>query len=363
MRLEFAISEMGVGGAERVVVELIRDAAARGDDLSLLGAPGTLDAELTDLELERRSLPTARRPAGLFRATGRVGRFTRSFAPDLVHAHNPKVTGVVALGTRLGRPLGRPPVLSTYHGVPHEEVDTAAKIHRLADHVVCVSDDLAAQMRDRGLPADKLSVIPNGVPDAPPLSDAERQRIDRELGLAADDLVVSIVGRFAPQKDHERFLRAAALVSEQQPRARFLLVGDGDLRADIEVEAARLGLGERAIFTGIRTDARELIARSDLLVFSSLWEGLSIAALEALARGVPVISTDVEGMRDILLAGAGLVVPHDDEALASAIERCLADEELRTRLGETGRRIHAEGYSIGRMAADYRRLYEALVDG
>ncbi|HVW48645.1 MAG TPA: glycosyltransferase [Solirubrobacterales bacterium] len=361
MRLETAISAMGVGGAERVVVELVRDAAARGDEQALLGDRGALDAELADIPLRRVTLPTARRPLALLRAGGRIARATAAFRPDLVHAHNPRITGLVAVGTRVGRPLGRPPVLSTYHGVPHEEVDGAARILRLADHVVCVSADLAAQMRERGLPAAKLTVIPNGVPAPPPLTDAERRRLDAELGLGAEDLVVSIVGRFAPQKAHDRFLRAAARVLAAQPRARFLLVGDGDLRPAAEAEAARLGLGDRAIFTGIRADARALIARSDVLVFSSVWEGLSIAALEALASGVPVVSTDVEGMRDILLAGAGLVVAHDDEALAAAIVRCLDDPAMRARLGAAGRRIHAEGYSIDRMAADYRRLYETLL--
>jgi glycosyltransferase involved in cell wall biosynthesis len=359
MRLETAISAMGVGGAERVVVELVRDAAARGDELALLGERGALDAELADLRLRRVTLPTARRPLALLRATGRAARATAAFRPDLVHAHNPRITATVALGARVGRPTRRPPVLSTYHGVPPEEIDGAARILRLADHVVCVSDDLAAQMRERGLPAEKLSVIPNGVPVPPPLTDAERRRIDAELGLDADDLVVSIVGRFAPQKRHDRFLRAAARVAALEPRARFLLVGDGDVRPQTEAEAARLGLGDRAIFTGVRSDARAVIARSDLLVFSSAWEGLSIAALEALASGVPVVSTDVEGMRDVL-AGSGLVVPHDDEALAAAIEECLGDPEMRTRLGEAGRRIHAEGYSVSRMTAEYRRLYEAL---
>ena len=310
--------------------------------------------------MRRRELPTARRPLSLLEATGRAARFTRRFAPEVVHAHNPKVTGIAAVAARLADPTGRAPVLSTYHGVPHEEVDTAAKILRLADCVVCVSDDLAAQMRDRGLSEGKLRVIPNGVPDADPLTAAERARIDAELGLAPDDQVVSIVGRFAPQKAHDRFLRAAARVLRKHPRARFLLVGDGELRPGVEALARELELGDRAIFTGVRDDAQALIARSDLLVFSSAWEGLSIAALEALARGVPVVSTEVEGMRDILLAGAGLVVEHDDEALAAAIGRVLDDEGLRSRLGAEGRRIHGESYSVARMARAYRDLYEAL---
>ena len=113
--------------------------------------------------------------------------------------------------------------------------------------------------------------------------------------------------------------------------------------------------------TGIRGDATTIIARSDLLVFSSDWEGLSIAALEALARGVPVVSTAVEGTRELLSEGAGVVVPHEEEALAAAIVECLGDPARRSELGATGRRLHRERFSSARMAAAYRTLYERLL--
>ncbi|HKZ14983.1 MAG TPA: glycosyltransferase family 4 protein, partial [Solirubrobacterales bacterium] len=130
MRLEFAISEMGVGGAERVVVDLARDAVGRGDKMLLLGAPGHNDQDLAGTGVRRVALPTARSPLEVARAVGRTARATRGFGPDLIHAHNVKVTAIARLGSRLAG-IRRAPLLATYHGVPHEEVDAAARILRL----------------------------------------------------------------------------------------------------------------------------------------------------------------------------------------------------------------------------------------
>ena len=281
MRLEFVISEMGVGGAERMLVELLRDATDRGDELALLGAPGRLDAQLEGLGVLRAPLPNSRSPWAVASAIGRTARFTHSFSPALIHAHNVRVTAIARLGSQLANPMGRPPLLTTYHGVPHEEVDRAARVLRLADLVACVSDDLGEQLASRGVDATKLAVVPNGVPDAAPLSEESRRRIDSELGLGPQTAVVSVVGRLVPQKAHDRFLRAAAIVKQRLPDTRFLAVGDGPLRDQNEALAAELGLGDNVVFTGIRDDAADVIARSDLLVFSSDMGG----PLDRSARG------------------------------------------------------------------------------
>lgn len=361
MRLQVVISEMGVGGAEKMVVECLRDGAAHGDELALVGAPGQLDAELADLPIRRRSLPTSRSPAGLAQSLGILTRFTRGFGPDLVHSHNVRVTAVARLATQLAKPLARPPLLTTYHGVPLEEEEQAAKLLRLADLVVCVSEDLKGHLEEKGFPPQKLAVIPNGVPDPAPLTASRRAELDTALGLDAEAEVVSIVGRLVPQKAHERFLQAAAAVKAERPQARFLIVGDGERRAELEAMAAELELGGTVLFTGIRSDAADVIARSNLLVFSSVWEGLSIAALEALARGVPVVSTDVAGAQELLTTGAGVIVPQDSAALAEAISAALADPAGRERMGTEGRRLHAERFSVARMNAGYRELYQQLL--
>jgi glycosyltransferase involved in cell wall biosynthesis len=361
MRFGQVISEMGVGGAERVVVELLRDGAERGDALGLLANPGRLDAEIENLPIERVALPTARKAPDLLRAAAAARRFTASFKPDLLHAHNVRVAGLARIGSQLAKPLSRPPVLATYHGVPLEEINGAARVLRHADAVVCVSAGLLEQLAERGVPAERLSVIANGVPDAPALSDVRRAEIDAELELEPGAPVVAVIGRLVPQKAHDRFFRAAVLVKETLPGARFLIVGDGELRTELEAMVAELGLVEQVRFTGIRDDVPELIGRTDLVVFSSIWEGLSIVALEALAAGVPLVSTDVAGTRELLATGAGLVVPHDDERLAGAITELLGDPARRQEMGAAGRALHAERFSTAQMAAAYRERYEALL--
>lgn len=361
MNLQVVISEMGVGGAEKMVVENLRAAAAHGDRLGLLGAPGQLDRELEGLPIRRAPLPTARSAPALLAALAAMTRFTRGFRPDLVHSHNVRVTALARVAAQLAAPLSRPPLLTTYHGVPLEEEESAGRLLRLSDLVVCVSEDLKGRLEAKGFPTRRLTVIPNGVPEPLPAAAEHRAAIEGELGLDEDTEVVSIVGRLVPQKAHERFLQAAAAVRQARPQARFLVIGDGERRQELEARATELGLADAVLFTGVRSDAADVIARSDLLVFSSVWEGLSIAALEALARGVPVISTDVAGARELLRTGAGVIVPQDAEALGKAIAAALADPEGRRRMGTEGRRLHAERFSVSRMNAGYREAYERLL--
>jgi glycosyltransferase involved in cell wall biosynthesis len=360
VRLLVGIAEMGVGGAERVVVESLRSSVEHGDEAALLAATGPLDAELAGLPVRRWPLPKGRGRRALLGAGATAARAVSSFRPEVVHAHNIRVTAIARLGSQLARPFGRPPLLVTYHGVPEAETQAAARILRLADAVVCVSSGLEEQLAANGVDCGRLSVIQNGVPDAPPLDPARAAALREELGVAPGVPLVSVVGRLVPQKAHDRFLRAAARVRATEPRARFLIVGDGPLRAETEALRDGLGLTEAVTFTGIRSDATDLIALSDLLVFSSVWEGLSIAALEALARGVPVVSTEVDGSEELLGSGAGIVVPQDDEALAAGIVGALADPEARRRMGAEGRRLHAERFSTARMMERYRELYALL---
>jgi glycosyltransferase involved in cell wall biosynthesis len=351
---------MGVGGAERVVVESLRNVAEHGEEIALLAAPGPLDSDLAGLPLRRWPLPPGRSKRALLGGVATAGRAVASFRPDIVHAHNVRVAALTRVGIQAARPLGRPPLLVTYHGVPEAETKTAARLLRLADAVVCVSAGLEAQLAANGVPAERLSVIPNGVPDAAPLEPARAASLRAELGILPEAPLVAVVGRLVPQKAHDRFLRAAARVHAAVPEARFLVIGDGPLRAESEALAADLGLAGSVVFTGLRSDATDLIALSDLLVFSSIWEGLSIAALEALARGVPVVSTEVDGSTELLASGAGVVVPQDDVALADGIIDVLADPGARRRMGAEGLRLHAERFSTARMMQRYRALYAAL---
>jgi len=357
VRLLLAITELGVGGAERVVLDLEAGEAAAGHDTAVAAASGPLEGEAARF---LRLPATGRSPLALARTGRRLAGIVRSFAPDVVHAHNPRMTAIAVGAVRLAHPGRRPRLLATHHGVAPERVPGAARALRLADHVVCVSPELATELEAHGIPEHGVTVIPNGVSAAPALDDATRARLDTELGLS-DHRIVAAVGRLVPQKAHYRLIDAARAVHAEMPGVRFLVVGDGPLRARLEAQVRTARLDGVVTLTGPRQDARAIIARSDVVAFSSDWEGLSVVALEALAAGVPVVSTAVAGTAELAASGAALAVPQSAESLAAALLQLLRDQARRHELGAAGQRLHRERFSTERMVESYLRLYERLL--
>jgi glycosyltransferase involved in cell wall biosynthesis len=171
--------------------------------------------------------------------------------------------------------------------------------------------------------------------------------------------LVGNVARLAEQKGQRTLLDAAPAVLERHPEARFVLVGDGELRGELEARAAPLG--DRVVFTGARDDVPDLLASFDVFAFPSLFEGLCLAVIEAQAAGVPVVATPVGGIRETVVDGeTGLLVPpRDAEALAERIVRLLDDRALAARLAaEASRRV--ERYSTERTVAETLALYDSI---
>lgn len=355
MRIAHVSAAMDHGGAERIVADLAVHQAAEGHDVGILAPAGDLDRDWRRAGVERILTPAAgRQPLEVLRSAMAVRRALRHWRPDIVHAHNVKATVVARFAA--ARLRDGTPVLATFHGVQAGELARSARLLRGAALVAVVSAELAEAIVRAGLPRELIEVVPNGV-DLPvlPASDV----LDAELGLRGD--IIAAVGRLAPVKAHDRYLAAAALVLEQRPETTFLLVGDGECRAALEAQAAELGMTGSIRFTGMRDDARELMARADLVVFSSDSEGLSMAALEALAAGTPVVSTDVPGMGELLGGGAGVMVDRDHRALAGAIVDLMADPARRTVMGAAGRRLVAQRYSATAMRTAYGDLYERVI--
>jgi glycosyltransferase involved in cell wall biosynthesis len=347
MRVLLATPGTDVGGAERVVITLARELPRRGHEVVLWGPAGALEPELAGAPVERLVVPDrGRSAAGAAAGTARLAGAIRRARPAVVHAHNPRVTAMAVMGARLARGPRRPPVLATFHGVRPSEYRAASVLLRGADAVSCVSEDVAAGLRAAGL--SRLRVIPNSVAAPAP------GRAELDLG---DAPVVMAVGRLVEQKNHARFVAAAAQVAATRPDARFVIVGDGPLRGALEAQVAALGLGERVTLAGVRHDVPALLARADLVVFSSDWEGLPLVALEALAAGTPVLSTPVEGMRELPVT----VVPAD--ALASGIVDLLADPARLAALGADGREHVAARYPVAAMIDAYEAVYRELSGG
>jgi glycosyltransferase involved in cell wall biosynthesis len=355
---------MGVGGAERVVAMLAAGLAARGHDVAVAAPPGMRDADLDGVAHVRIAVDDHRRAlAGAVATARQIAAAVRRVRPDVVHAQNVKAAGTALLAAPAAG-HGRPPVLATFHGVLPAEYGRAASVLKRTAHVVCVSEDLRARLTDAGVAPQRTSVVLNAVEPAGDLPPARRAALDAELGLPAGAPVVAIVGRLVPQKNHQRFLTAARAVADAVPEARMLIVGDGELAEEIRARRDALGLADHVLMTGARADARDLIARADVLVFSSDWEGLSIAALEGLAAATPVLATDVQGMRELLATGAGAVVPLDDgAALGAALVALLRDPARRAAMGAAGRQLIATRFALGPMVDAYERRYALLAGG
>lgn len=229
------------------------------------------------------------------------------------------------------------------------------------DGVVAVSDETAQAFIDetKGAP-ERVSVVYNAVDtDRLPVP-APGVSIRHELGLDCDAHVMTMVGTFKRQKGHEYLITAAAKACPQFPDLHILIAGDGDRRDEMIGLADELHVSRQVHFLGTRRDVPEILAVSDSFVLPSLWEGLSMALMEAMASGLPVIATNVSGSRQAVIDGVtGLLVPPgDSDALAQAIEQLLADTAAAKRMGQAGRTRIEESYSAQAQARHLIELFE-----
>lgn len=227
--------------------------------------------------------------------------------------------------------------------------------------VACTEFVRRSFVETHGAVAERLQTIANGIPDRP--APASRQDLRAELaaalGLPADALWLATLGRLAEQKAYGVLLEALARLPAATPDWRLVLLGDGPLRGELEARAGALGLAERVVFAGFRDDAAALLPAFDGVVFSSHFEGLPIALLEAMAAGKPVVSTAVGGIPAALEdeREALLVPPRDPAALAAGLARLLADGGLRERLGAAARRRYQREFHADAMARSYEEVY------
>jgi glycosyltransferase involved in cell wall biosynthesis len=234
---------------------------------------------------------------------------------------------------------------------------------RWCDRIVTVSE----HQRDWALRVgigkpDQVIAIPNGVPverAQPRRSPAE---VRAELGIGEAFMILS-TGRLAEQKGLEYLIRAAKRLREDLPTARIVLAGDGPLREQLSKLVSDLGLGDLVTLVGHRSDVGDLLVAADLVVFPSLWEGLSISLLEAMAAGKPVVTTTIGSNREVTNDGetAVLVPPKDPGALAAAIRSLATDPERLAELGREGQQAQRERYTLKRMLDAYLAEYDRLL--
>jgi glycosyltransferase involved in cell wall biosynthesis len=365
LRVGHLIKGLGRGGAERLLVQLAR-AHGPGIELAVGYFLPWKDALVGELEAAGCQVTCfdARSPAGMVARFPAVAAWLRDDGVDLVHAHLP-LAGVVArlAGRRAGVPVvyTEHNLLERYHPLTRRANLATWRLQRA---VVAVSEGVAGSIARHAPPGVPVRVVRNGI-EIPADDDDAGRAARAALGIAPDAPVVGTVAVFRRQKRLDLWLEIARRIAERQPAARFLLVGEGPLRAATEVLAARLGLGGRALFAGQREDVRPYLAALDVYLMSSEFEGLPLALLEAMAAGRAVVATAVGGVPEAIADGeSGVVRAFGDVAgLAAAAAGLLADPARRAALGAAARRRVAERFGIRRMAGELEAIYREATTG
>ena len=318
-------------------------------------------------------LGRAIRPARDLVALGKLVRLFRELRPRIVHTHTAKAG---TLG-RLAAILTSVPIrVHTFHGHVLEGYFSPTltrgflaierALARRTTRIITVSPRLRADLLRMGIGRpERVEVVPLGLELSRFRRPAVPAGIRAALGLAATDPVLAIIGRLVPIKDHPTLFEALRVLGDAGRTVHLLVVGDGQERGRLETLAERLGLASRLHFLGWRTDLEAVLPEVDMVICSSRNEGTPVSLIEAMAAGVPVLSTEVGGVADLVTHGeTGWLVPAGDPAaMAKAIALLLADPARRERLGRAGRDAALARHDVPGLIRRMEGLYTDLVTG
>ncbi len=352
-------AERGFSGGEVQVFLLLDGLRARGWD-PILACPPASAAAARASELGLRVEPIRMRSDIDLSAIGKLRRAMRRSGAQLVHMHTGRSTW---LGGLAARPLGVPTVSTRRMDRPvRRNLRNRLIYGRLVDRAVGIAPAVSRLLRDGGVAEEKILTIWSAVDPSRLAPGVARDACREKLEVRPSDTLLLTAATLVPRKGVDVLLRALALLDD---RFQLAVAGDGPEQASLAAEAARLGVAPRVRWLG-RVDAiGDVLGAADIAVLPSRAEGLGIAALEAMASGLPIVATRVGGLAEAVLDDqTGLLVPPDDaEALARALSRIGGDPAFAARLGAAGRtRIEAE-FLPSRMVEGYDRLYRQLLGG
>ena len=383
MRVAHIITRLILGGAQENTVLNCEGLIHRyGDDVLLitgpaLGPEGTLIDQAREHGIPLEIVPSLRRaihPWRDWRSYKAIKNHLREFRPDVVHTHSAK-GGL--LGRAAARSLKVPAVVHTVHGAPFHEYQSRVareffrRCERWAaekcDAMISVSDAMTeslvnAHVADRS----KFTTIYSGLDVEPFLqADQHRERTRAKYGFQPEHVVVGKIARLFHLKGHEYLIRAATQVVRNHPNVRFLLVGDGILRSELEKQIVAAGLADYFVFAGLIPpyEVPHAISAMDVVVHCSLREGLARVLPQALIAGKPAVSYDIDGAREVVLPGKTgfLIPPCTVDELSVTLQRLTGDKDLREQLGAEGRRRFTDQFRHEHMTDRIRSLYVELL--
>jgi glycosyltransferase involved in cell wall biosynthesis len=330
---------------------------------------GLKRAEPASRLLMEQGIPVTHLDRGRFdpRLVFDIAALARARGARILHVHGYAAADFGRLAARL---TGMRLVLHEHFADPAMPVYQGLADRALApltDRAIAVSHSTRDFLvRQRFVPSNRVRLIWNGAPldEFAPAGPERARRVRRQLGLPEDGPVVGSIGRLNAQKGHRFLLEATAPLCRRWRDLRVLVVGDGDLMEDLRGQAAGLGIADRVVFAGHRTDVPDILAALDVFCISSLYEGTPLALFEAMAAGRAVVSTAVDGCREVLEDGvSGLLVPPGDAAaLETTLNRALADAGLRASLGRQALEA-SRAYDVRSCVQQMQALYDEVLEG
>lgn len=360
MKILFLISGLGIGGAERLVVNLADKMAGRGNEVMIVSLTGPTLFRPVDPAIRIIALDMVKSPLGFVRAYASLRRVIHEFEPEVVHSHMVHAN----LLARLVRPfVSVPRLVCTAHNT-YEGGRLRMLAYRLTDGLADVSTNVSREavkaFEEKGaVPRGRMLAVVNGI-DCEVFSPDTSSRVKMRQSFAIDGehKVFIAVGRLFEAKDYPNLLNAFAQIVSSLKQSCLWIVGDGPLRADLEAQVGALGLEGRVRFLGVRHDIPALLRAADVFVLSSAWEGFGLVVAEAMATETPVVATNCGGVAEVVGECGYLVPPCDSKALATAMIEAanLSVEQVQAISLRARQRIVAR-FSLDRTVDHWLEIY------
>jgi glycosyltransferase involved in cell wall biosynthesis len=363
MKILQIIDDLGMGGAQKLIVTFTSEAKKRGVEVTVLALTQNRFEYSIQKEMENYGacvMVLSEKKILTISCLQKVIELIRQGDFSIIHSHLTYANIISGLAAAItGKPW-----IATLHSVASDARTTRSStvqlerwtLRHLAMHIIAVGQSVAESYEP--ILHRKLDIILNGVQSSVEQTPAERIAMRAELTGDPDSLICIAVGRFTEAKGYDDLIEAFALVCEENPITTLVIAGDGKLRPDIEAHIAELGLGSKIVLLGNRHDIPTLLTAADIYLSASHWEGLPISHLEAMMLGLPVVVTSVGEIPRVVVPGTGLLVPpHKPSQLASAIISLLADPARRETMGRSAHRHVDENYSAASWFDKLLNLY------
>jgi len=347
------------GGQNQVLLTVI--------GLREIGYRATLVAH-PDGELRARAaegldlIPIAPRTEVDLSAAWRLSRVVKRLKPDVVHAHDPHAVAMASLALSFGAPSPAPALVASRRVDFHLKSNSFSRWkHRQVDCFIAASEAIRRMLVGDGVPADRTVTVHEGI-DVDHVLAAPAVNVHEAFWLPHRAPVVGNVAALVPHKGHRHLIEAAHLVVREVPDARFIILGEGELREQLERQVRESQLEKHVLLPGFRADVLGCLKGFDLFVMSSVTEGLGTSLLDAMACSKAIVATQAGGMPEVVDEGRTgfLVAPRDHHAMAQAIIRLLTQEPLRRQMGEAGFARVRERFTVERMVVETAAVYERV---